>query len=79
MLHFNSSFGMLLCFSFVRVGLEYDWDTSWSPIVTPQVLLNPNCRSILLTVVKSQSTWVLTSKTSPIKLNDSIDQVNTHL
>jgi hypothetical protein len=38
MLHFNSSFGMLLCSPFVGVGLEYDWDTSWSPM-TWQFLL----------------------------------------
>jgi hypothetical protein len=30
MLHFNSSFKILLGCSFVGVGSKYDWDTSWS-------------------------------------------------
>jgi hypothetical protein len=30
MLHFNSSFKILLGFPFVGVGSEYDWDMSWS-------------------------------------------------
>jgi hypothetical protein len=38
MLHFNSSFGILICCSFVGVGLEYDWYTTWSPM-TWQFLL----------------------------------------
>jgi hypothetical protein len=40
---------------------------------------NPNCRSTLLTVVKSRSTGVFTSKTSPTNPNDPIDQVDTHV
>jgi hypothetical protein len=34
------------------------------PTVTPQVFNNPNSRSTQLTVVKSRSTWALTSKNS---------------
>jgi hypothetical protein len=45
--------------------------------VTPRFLFNPNSQSTLLTVVKSRSTWVLTSKTSPTNPNDPIDQANT--
>jgi hypothetical protein len=44
----------------------------------PRFLFNHNSQSTLLTVVKSRSNWVLTSKTSPTNLNDPIDQVNTH-
>jgi hypothetical protein len=33
----------------------------------------------MLTVVKSRSTWVFTSKTSPTNPNDPIDQVDTHV
>jgi hypothetical protein len=44
--------------------------------VTPQVLINPNRRSTLLTMVKSRSTWVLTSKNSPTNSNDTFDQVD---
>jgi hypothetical protein len=45
----------------------------------PQDFINPNRRSTLLTVVKSQSTWVLTPKTSPTNPNGTIDQVDTHV
>jgi hypothetical protein len=47
--------------------------------VTPKFLINPNRQSTLLTVVKSRSTWVLTSKNSPANLNDTMDQVDTHV
>jgi hypothetical protein len=51
--------------------------TQW--LWRPRFLFNPNSRSKLLTVVKSRSTWVLTSKTSPTNPNDPIDQVHTHV
>jgi hypothetical protein len=41
--------------------------------------MNPNVWSTQPTVVKSQSTWVPTSKNSPTNSNDTIDQVDTHV
>jgi hypothetical protein len=54
-------------------------DVHGVPLWRPRFLINPNHRSSLLTVVKSRSTWVLTSKTSPTNPNDTIDQVDTHV
>jgi hypothetical protein len=45
----------------------------------PGFLFNPNRRSTLLTIVKSRSTWVLTSKNSPTNSNDTFDLVDTHV
>jgi hypothetical protein len=42
-------------------------------------LINPNRRSTRLTVVKSRSTWVLTSKNSPTNSNDTLDLVDIHV
>jgi hypothetical protein len=42
-------------------------------------LINPNRRSTRLTLVKSRSTWVLTSKNSPISSIDILDLVDTHV
>jgi hypothetical protein len=43
----------------------------------PRFLINPNRRSTRLTVVKSRSTWVLTSKNSPTNPNDPFGLVDT--
>jgi hypothetical protein len=45
----------------------------------PRFLINHNRRSTLLIVVKSRSTWVLTSKNSPTNPNGTLDQVDTHV
>jgi hypothetical protein len=60
------------------------WTDSWLSIAgagfwRPRFLINLNRQSTLLTVVKSRSTWVLTSKTSPTNPNDPIDQVDTRV
>jgi hypothetical protein len=47
--------------------------------VTPEVFIYLNSRSNLLTVVKSRSTWVLTSKTSSNNPYNPVDQVNTYV
>jgi hypothetical protein len=47
--------------------------------VTPQVLNNPNRRSTRLTVVKSRSTWVLTSKNSPTNSIEPFGLMDTHV
>jgi hypothetical protein len=45
----------------------------------PRFLINPNRRSTRLTVVKSRSTWVLTSKNLPTNSNDRFGLVDTHV
>jgi hypothetical protein len=57
---------------------EATWETE-EEVVTPQVLINPNRRSTRLTMVKSRSTWVLTSKNSPTNSKDAFDLVDTHV
>jgi hypothetical protein len=43
----------------------------------PRFLINPNSRSTQLTVVKSRSTWALTSKNSLTYSSDPLWLVNT--
>jgi hypothetical protein len=45
----------------------------------PRFLINPNRRSTILRMVKSRSTWVLTSKNSPTNSNGTFDHVDTHV
>jgi hypothetical protein len=49
----------------------------WGWVVTPRFSINPNSRSKQLTVVKSRSTWALTSKNSLTYPSDPHWLVNT--
>jgi hypothetical protein len=55
------------------------WRSTGRKLWHPRFVINLNHRSTLLTVVKSRSTWVFTSKPSPTNSNDTIGQVDTHV
>jgi hypothetical protein len=59
------------------VSGPHDLLKTFQKIVTPQVLINPNSRSNQLIVVKSRSTWALTSKNSLTYSSDPLWLVNT--
>jgi hypothetical protein len=40
--------------------------------------MTESAESYLPTLVKPRSTWVITSKTSPVNPNEPLDQVSTH-
>jgi hypothetical protein len=73
----NREFSFPSCFSWIesRDEIPFKRGRLWRP----RLIINPNRRPTLLTMVKSRSTWVLTSKNSPTNSNDTFDQVDTHV
>jgi hypothetical protein len=75
----NIALAHLLKSRIIFIGLKFYPFMTTQVLWCPRFLINPNGRSNLLTMVKSWSPWVLTSKTSQTNPNDTLDQVNTHL